>query len=113
MAIPHWWLLLGLIGDLATLGKAGKGPELPPPRLGPCGVTKHHGGGTVTIQKAPYATDRVNLWRLKPYQQPGLGGWMGNQQQHGGACNTLAQPLAKGTLGTGLVWGEDPESPLE
>jgi hypothetical protein len=54
-------------GDLVTLEKTGILPKLSLPRLGPYTIVHAHENGTVTIQKQPFVTDRVNIRRIKPY----------------------------------------------
>ena len=55
------------VGDLVTLRKEGIIPKLSRPRLGPYSVVQVHDNGTVTIQKAPTVTDRVNIRRVDPF----------------------------------------------
>ena len=42
-------------------------PKLSFPRMGPYKVIRTHDNGTVTIQKEPFVTDRVNIRRVQPY----------------------------------------------
>ena len=55
------------VGDLVTLEKEGIIPKLSRPRLGPYSVAQTHTNGTVTIQKEPTVTDRVNIRRVRPF----------------------------------------------
>jgi hypothetical protein len=36
-------------------------------RQGPYKVIKHHENGSITIEKEPFVTDRVNIRRVRPY----------------------------------------------
>jgi hypothetical protein len=54
-------------GDLVTLDRTGIIPKLSLPRMGPYKVVHAHDNGTVTIQKAPFVTDTVNIRRVQPY----------------------------------------------
>ena len=54
-------------GDLVTLERGGIIPKLSFPRQGPYRVVQAYENGTVTIQKAPFVTDRVNIRRKHPY----------------------------------------------
>ena len=54
-------------GDLVTLERGGIIPKLSFPRQGPYRVVQAYENGTVTIQKAPFVTDRVNVRRIRPY----------------------------------------------
>ena len=54
-------------GDLVTLERTGIIPKLSLPRMGPYAVVQAHENGTVTIQKEPFVTDRVNVRRVRPY----------------------------------------------
>ena len=54
-------------GDLVTLERGGIIPKLLFPRQGPYCVVQAYENGTVTIQKAPFVTDRVNVRRIRPY----------------------------------------------
>ena len=54
-------------GDLITLEKTGIIRTLTLPRQGPYKVIKHHNNGSVTIEKEPFVTDRVNIRRVRPY----------------------------------------------
>ena len=54
-------------GDLITIKLPGIIPKLSIPRMGPYKVTMTHNNGTVTIQKQPFVTDRVNQRRLTPF----------------------------------------------
>ena len=53
--------------DLVTLERGGIIPKLSFPRRGPYRVVQAHDNGTVTIQKEPFVTDRVNIRRVSPY----------------------------------------------
>ena len=55
------------VGDLITLEKTGIIRTLTLPRQGPYKVIKHHDNGSVTIEKEPFVTDRVNIRRVRPY----------------------------------------------
>ena len=55
------------VGDLVTLEKHGIITKASRPRLGPYTVVQTHNNGTVTIQKEPTVTDRVNIRRLLPF----------------------------------------------
>jgi hypothetical protein len=54
-------------GDLVTLEKTGIIRTLTLPRQSPYKVIKHHDNGSVTIEKEPFVTDRVNIRRVRPY----------------------------------------------
>ena len=54
-------------GDKVLLTRPGILPKLSRPRKGPYTITEVHTNGTVTIQKGPAVTDRVNIRRLVPY----------------------------------------------
>ena len=54
-------------GDLVTLERPGIIPKLSLPRQGPYAIVEAHANGTVTIQKEPTVTDRVNIRRVHPY----------------------------------------------
>lgn len=54
-------------GDLVTLERTGIIPKLSLPRMGPYTVVQAHENGTVTIQKEPFVTDRMNVRRVRPY----------------------------------------------
>jgi len=56
-------------GEYVTVERTGIIPKLSLPRLGPYEVITAHDNGTVTIQKAPFVTDRVNIRRVKPYHK--------------------------------------------
>ena len=47
--------------------KGGIIPKLSFPRQGPYCVVQAYENGTVTIQKAPFVTDRVNIRRIRSY----------------------------------------------
>ena len=53
-------------GELVTQETARKILKLARPRTGPFEVIADHNNGTVTIQKAPYVTERVNKRLLRP-----------------------------------------------
>ena len=54
-------------GDLITIKRPGIIPKLSIPRMGPYKVTQAHNNGTVTIQKQPFVTERVNQRRIRPF----------------------------------------------
>ena len=54
-------------GDLITIKRPGIIPKLSIPRMGPYKVTQTHNNGTVTIQKQPFVTERVNQRRIRPF----------------------------------------------
>ena len=47
-------------GNLITIKRPGIIPKLSIPRMGPYKVAQTHNNGTVTIQKQPFVTERVN-----------------------------------------------------
>ena len=53
--------------DLITITRPGIIPKLSIPRLGPFKVIQTHTNGTVTIQKQPFVTQRVNNRRIRPF----------------------------------------------
>ena len=55
------------IGDLVTVERPGIIPKLSFPRHGPYEVTAVHDNGTLTIQKEPFVTDRINIRRVQPF----------------------------------------------
>ena len=61
--IPHTYKK----GDLVTLEKTGIIRTLTLPRQGPYKVIKHHENGSITIEKEPFVTVRVNIRRVRPY----------------------------------------------
>jgi len=63
--IPHEYK----VGDLVTVERPGIIPKLSFPRLGPYPIVHAHNNGTVTIQKEPFVTDRINIRRLQPFNQ--------------------------------------------
>ena len=63
-------------GDWITILKPGMLRKLAVPRMGPYKVVKHHDNGTLTYEKEPFTTDRVNIRRCEPYEwrhPPGVG----------------------------------------
>ena len=57
-------------GDAVVLSTPGKLlRKLEAPRKGPYEVVGEHDDGSVTIQKSPYVTDRVNKRRLSPFYE--------------------------------------------
>lgn len=54
-------------GDWVTILKPGILRKMTVPRMGPFKVVKHHTNGTLTYEKAPFDTDRVNIRRCEPY----------------------------------------------
>ena len=57
------------LGDQVTLDIKRLIPKLQIPKEGPFDVVQTHDNGTVTIKRAPYTEDRVNIRRCNPYYQ--------------------------------------------
>ena len=54
-------------GDWILIKKPGIIRKLAVPRLGPYKVLKHHNNGTITYEKEPFVTNKVNIQRVDPY----------------------------------------------
>ena len=54
-------------GDWILIKKPGIIHKLAVPGLGPYKVIKHHNNGTITYEKEPFITDRINIRRVDPY----------------------------------------------